>query len=325
MKNHFSLILKNCLFILVGILCACAVGEALIRLGTSNQDNYVIEMWRYAKLLKKQSENDAVGHEHIPNKRATLQHVDVDINDLGMRGPMPDPSVPHRVALIGDSLVFGWGVEDKHTMRGYLSRLLPDSIDVVNAGVGNMNLNQSVSHWLDLSQKVNADMLVVYVTPRAASKMQEDNCGWLVRNSRLAAISSTFFRQLKSGAYGENKLIEEYRHMWTGPQGRDVLTHAFEKLSTYQKAYGCRIVIVSIPETHDFNNYQFPFMAETAGFFARKYGFPFIDALPLLQGPPTKSFWVSERDIHLNGKAFQLISSALEKMILEAYENTTRS
>ena len=113
--------------------------------------------------------------------------------------------------------------------------------------------------------------------------------------------------------------------MWTGPQGREVLTHAFEKLSTYQKTHKCRIIIVSIPETHDFNNYQFPFMAETTRFFSDKYGFPFTDTLPLLQGPPTNSLWASENDIHLNGKAFQLISSVLEKKILEAYEKTTKS
>ena len=80
----------------IGILMALATGEGLVRLATMNQENYVIEMWRYAKLLKMKSPRSDIGHQHIPNRTATLQNVVIRINSLGMRGPEPNDAAPRN-------------------------------------------------------------------------------------------------------------------------------------------------------------------------------------------------------------------------------------
>ncbi|MFD0391501.1 hypothetical protein ACFQ4K_32495 [Tistrella bauzanensis] len=65
--------MRSVLLVVAGIVLGCLAGEGLVRLGTANQKNYVIEMWRYANLLKQRSDDPAIGHEHRPGQSARLQ------------------------------------------------------------------------------------------------------------------------------------------------------------------------------------------------------------------------------------------------------------
>ncbi|ASA56523.1 SGNH/GDSL hydrolase family protein [Vibrio gazogenes] len=306
---------RNSLLMLFGVVLALILGEGLVRLATMSQENYVIEMWRYANLLKEKSPDPNIGHQHIPNHSATLQNVTIQINSLGMRGPEPDKTSAHRVAIVGDSIALGWGVEDADSLRGQLERELPTDVDVVNAGIGNMNLNQSVTLWESIGQSLSADTLVVLVTPRSTAQVTTQSPGWLVEHSELAALVSTFIQQIISGKFGKEALLDGYRQQWQSSAGQMVLSQAFNKLQHIQNKTKSHIIIVSIPEMHDFNHYQFSFMGEITQKFAQQYQFEFIDPLPMFQGAPTSSFWVSQNDIHLNKKALGIISGLVaEKM-----------
>lgn len=275
-KNYLS----GGALVLVGILIACLFGEAVIRIGTLNQENYVVEMWRYAKLLKCPSQNPEVLHEHIPNSKARLQNVDVSINSLGLRGPEPKTGAPHRVAIVGDSMAFGWGVAENDCLRGRLEGLLPPDVDVVNAGVGNMNLNQAVSHWLDINKRLDADLLVVAVTQRAVNPPREERPGFLVRHSELAALALTFLGQISSGEHGERALVDGYKKQWSDEEGDRILHVAFDKLRELHQRKHVGILVVNIPETHDLNNYRFDFITRKIRGMADEYGFPFVDVTP---------------------------------------------
>ena len=61
--------------------------EMIIRFKNSKMDNYDIEMWRYSNLLKRKSNNKIMDFEHQKNKTATLQKVNIRINNWGLRGP----------------------------------------------------------------------------------------------------------------------------------------------------------------------------------------------------------------------------------------------
>ena len=49
--------------------------------------NYDIEMWRYALELKKRADDPVLGHEHVASRSATLQSVEIRLNERGLRGP----------------------------------------------------------------------------------------------------------------------------------------------------------------------------------------------------------------------------------------------
>ncbi len=313
---NISRVIRSLLLVILGIALALIFGEATVRIATLNQENYVIEMWRYAKLLKTKSNDPKIGHEHIPLSSATLQNVDISINSFGMRGPEPRQGALHRIAIVGDSMAFGWGVPESDTLRGQLEKKLPNSYDVVNAGIGNMNIAQAVQLWGKYQDKVSADIIIAIITPRATATVTSKPPSWLIKNSQLAAMTSTFVQQLGSGNFGEDALISGYRKQWASEVGKQILTEAFDHLKQISTQRGVRIIIVSIPEMHDFNDYHFDFMQSITRNYSDIYGFSYIDPLPSLQGPPTSSFWVSKRDIHPNRAAFNIISNEIKKAVL---------
>ncbi|MEF2070672.1 SGNH/GDSL hydrolase family protein [Consotaella aegiceratis] len=307
--------LRSALWALVGIVAALAVGEIVLRVATADQKSYVIEMWRYARTLKRVSDDPAIGHEHIPGKEARLEGVDVRINSLGLRGPEPSSDPQERIALIGDSITFGWGVPEERTLSSQLAALLPPGTDVLNGGVGNMNLSQIVAHWAKLSQKIKADTVVLFLTPRAAEIAQPPETNWLVEHSELAALAVTFVRQIASGAMGETSLTDAYRELWTGGEGRAGMDAAFDRLAALQAEDGYRVIVVMIPEPHDLQDYRFGFMTDIAEKEAEHRGWAFLDARPLLLDRPSADWWVSSDDVHPNGEAFSRIVHRLADML----------
>ena len=63
----------------ISVIISLAMGEGFIRIKNYNMKNYDIEMWRYAKEIKIQSENPILGHEHVPSSSAILQSVNIRI------------------------------------------------------------------------------------------------------------------------------------------------------------------------------------------------------------------------------------------------------
>lgn len=298
---------------LLGVCMALAVGEVFIRFATSDQQNYVIEMWRYANLLKQESDNPAIGHSHKPNQSAELQGVDIRINSLGFRGPelSLDNGIKHRIAVVGDSVALGWGVKESETLSGQLEQRLGPEYEVINAGVGNMNLAQIVAHWSEVSAKVSVDTVVLLVTPRAAEKQRQPSKSWLLRNSELCALVSTFVQQISLGDKGKSNLINSYKVLWSEGESRNTMLKAFSDLSALQAKTHFKILVVMIPETNDMNNYAFGFINDTVANVAREHQWVFLDPLNLFKGVESKHWQVSKNDVHLNGKAFAVIADEI--------------
>ena len=61
------------------------IGEIGIRTISHFTNIYEIEMLKYAKKLKRSSENPNLSHEHIPNSQSQLMGVNIVLNSLGHR------------------------------------------------------------------------------------------------------------------------------------------------------------------------------------------------------------------------------------------------
>lgn len=297
----------------VGLALALLAGEGVIRLGTADQKTYVIEMWRYAKLLKQPSDDPSIGHEHRPGQTAILQNVEVSLNSLGMRGPELLPRDPQRkrVAIIGDSMALGWGVPEEETLRSVLSRRLGPDYEVFSTGVGNMNARQVVANWARYSATVEADTVLLFTTVRSTEPQSTAEPGWLLRNSQMVALAATFAGQIGSGATDREGLIDRYRDMWTGPEGQAIMDDAFTKLAQLQKEHGFKVVVAQAPETNDFQAYDFGFLSAVTAEKAARQGWPFIDLFPPFRGLPASDFWAAKGDFHLNGAAIEMIAEEI--------------
>lgn len=308
--------------VLFGLLLACAAVEGLVRVATSSQQNYLIEMWRYATLLKRNSADPVIGHEHIPGASALLQGVKVSINSLGMRGPEPDLSTVgrHKVVIAGDSTAMGWGLPEDATLRGQLAKRLGSGTEVMTTGVGNMNMTQIVANWLRYADTVRPDTVIVLATARAPAVQDTGQAGWLVRHSQAYALLVSFIEIALSNTPGQAGLIASYEKMWAGGSGRAAMDAALDRLRADQAKHGYRVLVMMIPEPHSFEPYKFDFATNIMRAESEKRGWTFLDPLPTLRKEPAESYWVANNDVHPNAKAFQVMTDVLKPYFLRPQE-----
>src|SRR5258708_39256380 len=123
---------------------ALGAGELILRAKNASMKNYDIEMWRYAKELKRRSDIPVLGHEHVASSSARLQSVDIRIDEHGLRGGPVGPRKPaeRRILVLGSSVTLGWVVPEEQTMTARLQRMVAadrKQVQVLNAGIGNYN------------------------------------------------------------------------------------------------------------------------------------------------------------------------------------------
>ncbi|MFT5050192.1 MAG: lysophospholipase L1-like esterase [Chlamydiales bacterium] len=88
-----------------------------------------------------------VGSRFHPNQTRTIdvRHgkalIELELNSMGLRGPTPErtPGTP-RVACIGDSFTFGWGVQGDETYPVALAQVLAADPDLMGAEVLNFGI-----------------------------------------------------------------------------------------------------------------------------------------------------------------------------------------
>lgn len=301
--------------LLIGVLLAIAAGEALVRIATLDQRNYVVEMWRYAGLLKRPSDDPAIGHEHIPNRTAQLQNVEISVNSLGLRGPEPKADARRRIAIVGDSLALGWGVSDADSLRGQLQAALPADIDVVNSGVGNMNMSQIAAHWARTNAQLPVDTVILLTSFRAPILQPPPTRNPILRNSALSAILVTYWGTLTSGASGRDDMVAAVRNEWVSGPGATAMHDGFDRVAALAKARGYRVILAAAPEMHDLQNYSFGFITDIQRKTAAKHGWTFVDLREPLLGKPTADYWVTEQDLHLNADAIERIANRLLPLV----------
>lgn len=299
--------------VVLGLLMACGAGEALVRLATADQHNHLIEMWRYAALLQRHSADPRIGHEHIPGRTAQLEGVEIAINRLGMRGPEPDLNAADKenVVIIGDSIAMGWGVPEAQTLRGRLARELGRDYQVMTTGVGNMNMTQIVARWLQDSPKIRTDTVVVLATMRAPEIVREKHASWLMRHSQLYMLATAFAQMARQSRLNRDGLVQMYRRQWQDGAGRAEMATALDRLQRDRNARGYRVVVVMVPEPHDFAPYRFGFVTDVMRAEATRRGWSFVDPLPALRVRPARAYWVAADDVHPNAAAFGILAAEL--------------
>lgn len=104
-----------------------------------------------------------------PNQRGWIDDGFVTTNSLGFRGPevaLPKPAGRFRIVAIGDSVTFGWGVNDDETFFRRLEQLTANrfpgrDIDFVNLAVGGYDTRQEVGLLRRHVDRLQPDLVLV--------------------------------------------------------------------------------------------------------------------------------------------------------------------
>jgi lysophospholipase L1-like esterase len=123
----------------------------------------------------------------IPNAR----YMKWSLNSVGLRGPEPDLSRPHRrVIVYGASEVFGIyetpGQEFPRQLETSLrSRLHADGLEVINAGIPGMRIGSGAEFLRQLGERLQPSVVVLYPTPTHYTGVTRPHCGRPERASAL--------------------------------------------------------------------------------------------------------------------------------------------
>jgi len=95
--------------------------------------------------------------------RHQIQASSYVITGDGFRRTLPSVSSPTKIVVVGDSGVFGIGVDDEHTIPSALQSRAGATAEVVNAGVGGYNAGQVLGYAEELLRRLTCETLIYVV------------------------------------------------------------------------------------------------------------------------------------------------------------------
>jgi lysophospholipase L1-like esterase len=312
---------------LVGLtlLTAAVIGGLLVLEAAArivfdrNGMHYGIEMWKYASQLKRESSNPEMGHEHVPNGQAHLMGTDVRINSGGLRSPeIAAERLPgmRRLLVLGDSLTFGWGVEEPDTYSRVLERMLDASgrpYEVINAGVGNYNTSQQVAWFAERGVRYQPDEVILAFYINDAEPTPRRSEAWLAGRSYLYVLAASAWDALLRAVGMKKNLVEYYTDLYADDNpGWQACQNSLDRLIDMCRARGIGIRLVLLPELHYVNDtYPFRFIHQRVAARAGVRGVPVLDLDGAFRDHEPKSLWVSPGDAHPNALAQRIIAQQL--------------
>ncbi len=308
---------RHALIVLITLILTGVMGEVMLRIKNSSQQNYVIEMWRYARELKRISDDKRFGHVHIPNSQARLQNTDIAINSLGMRGPEVKPGDAKKILILGSSITLGWGVPEEKTLAAQLQQELGDRFQVLNGGVGNYNLSRSVAyfkeHW---RQEIKPDLVILNYFINDAEYLGPSADNFIFRNSQLAVTLYHVVQGMLKGSFDMTALIAHYTEVYRpDSKGYQDMLAAMKEMKEMADRDGFLVIFSMIPDVHQLRDYPFGFIHERMKALSEENNWPFVDLfIPLkeFEGP---ELWTIPGDPHPNDVAHGIMARHLAPYI----------
>lgn len=327
-KRHVYNRIFSFVAILIGILLSLGAIELASRTILDDGMNFDLEMWKYARDIKRVSPIEGLGHDHIPNTRGTYMGVPVSINSLGYRDrefALEKPQNTVRILMLGDSVTFGWGVELEHTVAKLLEARLNRSanthpVEVINAGVGNYNTFMEVKEFTERGYKLNPDIVVLNYFINDTEPLPHRRDLSLLEHFYAAAFVMGRVDRLQRIYLGK----EDWKNYYLGLYSQESIDwfktkSAIRRLIQYCSENHIKLIIANYPELHELAPYPFQNVTEQLETIATSSEVPFIDLLQAVETLVPGSLWVSPTDAHPNRRATEEFAVALEAALRKSF------
>ena len=292
-----------------------------VRLFVDNGMQFNLEMWKYARDIKRISADPLIGHEHTPGTHSFLMGVDMTINSQGLRDreiSLERTPGTARIMMLGDSFVLGWGVPFDDIISKRMERMFAAEgrkVDVISTGVGNYNTTMEVEYYLTRGYKFHPDVVVLNFVVNDAEPIPsyKDN-GFIARNSEVLVVLLGAVDSLMRRVGPEKPWDQYYLGLYDTP-GWAAAKEAMHKLAEATRQEGSKLIIVSWPELHDVKNYRLQRITDLVHGVADAEHVPFIDLLPAVKDVESSKLWVTEPDPHPNAYANELYANYLYPLL----------
>jgi hypothetical protein len=156
----------------MGSILALMVGESTMRIvQPAATQPYVVNAYRDNERGKFFKYHPTLGWIGKPNVDDTLASPDVvhrvQQNHYGFRGTAYpyQRSDKQRIVVLGDSFVWGFGVENQDLFTTIIEQNTDPLIEVVNLGISGYGTDQQLLMWNIIGQKFNPDHLFLVILP----------------------------------------------------------------------------------------------------------------------------------------------------------------
>ncbi len=299
--------------------------ELTLRVATRFVMLYDVEMSRYAFEVKQASPDPRIGHVHRPSVETRLMGVEVSINEDGLR----DRAYPlergpaRRIAVLGDSLTFGWGVPQDRTFEALLeARLAAERpTEVLNFGVGNYNTEQSVRAFLARGARYRPDAVVLFYFINDAEPTPRRSRWAPLARSRAVAFYASRLRMLRSRFDAEAGHRAYYASLYADDApGWKRSRRAFQELHDWAAEHGAGALVVLLPELHQLRPYPFAEQHARVLRALAGIGLAAVDLAPAFADvEDPRRLWVARDDAHPNAEAHARIAEAVLPLLAPAH------
>lgn len=276
-----------------------------------------------------------LGWNHIPGtKLADFFGAgrDVTINAEGFRGPEIDlsekPADRYRLAILGDSFTFGYGVGDEDAYPAILGAINPD-VQVVNMGQCGYSVGQGSLWYRQRAGRLDADMLILALITddiwRMAGKRTANGYGqpvFRLENETVTVANQPVPEKLETGTlrFGRHQAIRYFveqnavlrtlagvipdRVLGIDGQCENALMAItlalIGKLNAECEQNQRAFAVVLLPELNQFTDAgaadAYEQVARILGDYCYRRGVPFLDMRPHFktQGPLARRFFLDE-------------------------------
>lgn len=265
--------------------------------------------------------------------RETPWCVEYSRSDLTLRDPDYTEFAPLdvlRMAMFGDSFVFGEGVPIEKSLTRQALDVLGPGYELLNMGASGWNVGQELTALESWAPSVHAQRVIVVftandveVTPQLRERQPYMHDLVNIRDGNLARheaqawynVPSRLLRFVGSSLEMQRlrrDTIQWYKDMYDPLHNEDNLEAFADCLARMSARTDCQVVYVLYPLMEGLEGeYPLTEVHRKVGAMAQAAGLPVLDLTPAFAGQRTADLWVHDSDHHPNGKAHAIAAKAI--------------
>lgn len=268
------------------------------------------------------------------SRKVVYEGIEYQTNSYGIRNREIKPGREeniYRIMSLGDSFIWGDGQKNDELitvkLEDRLNKIIKDSIEVINTGIGGFNARDEYNQLLRLAPVYEPDAVIQFFFTNDMLEMENSGkaADWKVNFNMSLRKNSKFYSWLyyiiKSKINADMSmpqfvLPQDYFNLDDTKPG----WVKFKKYTTLIKQYcmdkKLKYYFVMIPTLTNLDeNYPYRELTEKVEKFVKDLDVPFLSFFNLFAEYKPEELWVSKENTHWNGKATGLAAEELARFI----------